>query len=58
MTDEIKPCPFCGVKIKIKQNGDVWELQHPKSDCFMGRLLPFSRDVEDMTERWNRRVEE
>ena len=52
---ELLPCPFCGCKVAISKREDIWEFQHPKNDCFLGRLAPYTRDVEDATERWNRR---
>ena len=54
----LKPCPFCDCKVTISKREYIWEFQHPKNDCFLGRLVPYTKDIEDATAKWNRRVNE
>ena len=67
MMDNLKPCPFCGGKVKI--NYDI-NLEPFGVYCHSCRMLAkfngikpigngeaFGRYMEDLTEAWNRRTE-
>lgn len=56
---ELKPCPFCGCEVKIEHKGvDYYTFHHPRNDaCFLGYLLRFTWDCDDLTDKWNLRIE-
>lgn len=57
MTDELKPCPFCGCECELKEIQFAFDLKqyanHPYNDCILGslRIVPVSiwnaRPLED-----------
>lgn len=54
MTDELKPCPFCGGKARVKCSikEDLWGVACYKCECCT--KVFFSE--EEAVEAWNRRV--
>jgi hypothetical protein len=50
MTNELKPCPFCGVNLALARGYFV----HPKSDCYVSELKVSARSERDIA-AWNRR---
>ena len=55
MSDELKPCPFCGGKAKLKTYGDrdVFWAECPK--CYV--KMPMVWEQEKAIRAWNTRVE-
>lgn len=62
---KLKPCPFCGCDMKIETVSIdfsetsllVGNPQH-NAECMMGAMSsPRSKDVDNLVEFWNRRVE-
>jgi len=61
---ELKPCPFCGRKMKLvtrhdKDFGDMHVLTHADDAqimCVLYRGLIWTGSVKDFAELWNRRA--
>lgn len=61
MTDELKPCPFCGCECELKEIQFAFDLKqyanHPYNDCILGslRIVPVSiwnaRPLEDTLQK-------
>lgn len=66
MSEELKPCPFCGCEVKIVIGiygvlgaPDHYTIVHPENDCIMDEFACYSTDDKDfLIEDWNKRVEE
>ena len=66
MTEELKPCPFCGCEVEIVTGiyglygiPNSYKIIHPKNDCIMeGFESYFTDNKEYLIEDWNRRVKE
>jgi hypothetical protein len=59
MSEEVKPCPFCGATLMPNNNQDDLYVrrygthyQHPQGDCFMGDWEVSPSGIGD----WNRRT--
>ena len=56
MTNEIKPCPFCG-----DENIDTWDIRQEKYFCYCencGCQGPTGKTEQEAIEAWNRRAGE
>jgi Lar family restriction alleviation protein len=54
MTEELKPCPFCGGKVHDTLNDDfVFHVS-----CINCRVAMWDDDEVSLYERWNRRAKE
>ena len=66
MTEELKPCPFCGCKVKfvigiLGERGapDYYMIEHPQNKCIIEDFRSFySLYKEKLAKAWNRRIEE
>lgn len=48
MTDRLKPCPFCGAKLK----GDRWGIfEHEANECILAHYEVYDEDAD----KWNTR---
>lgn len=64
MTEELKPCPFCGGKAEIVIGiygihgaPDYYTIVHPESGCIMDDFACYcTDDKNDLIEDWNKRV--
>jgi hypothetical protein len=58
--DELKPCPFCGTKVKVEETeGCDWVIRCEKCECHMFDKMVWSEGVDDRAElikTWNTRV--
>lgn len=65
MTEELKPCPFCGCEVKIvigiyglHDVPDYYTIVHPENGCIMDEFACYcTNDKNDLIEDWNTRVE-
>ena len=61
---EFKLCPFCGSDVKaVQEQGRFiktlyWQIQHPLKDCILRDIALCSKDLDELIESWNRRVDE
>ena len=53
MSEQLKPCPFCGEKAELTEFGgyEVW-----CSECW-GHVCPGSGELSDAVAEWNRRAD-
>lgn len=62
MSEELKPCPFCGCEVKIVIDvdgifGKSYTIVHPESTCIIASFDCYStEDRNKLIEHWNKRV--
>lgn len=65
MVIELKPCPFCGREVELSGGPENWRptFYDPDSGgdpyqiiCECGCCFGWSYDVEEIVDKWNRRV--
>lgn len=59
MTEELKPCPFCGKEAVIEERDDFYRVRcenFPK--CPASICTPWFDEKYNVVEMWNRRVKE
>lgn len=49
MTDRLKPCPFCGAKLKRDRWGEIYK--HEANDCILAYYEVYDEDLDE----WNTR---
>lgn len=57
MSEQIKPCPFCGVKPDVIKHfkHDIWSLMHRCK--LVGPIsIDWCDDINGISRRWNRRA--
>lgn len=61
MSEELKPCPFCGGEAHLKSfagfYGHTYSVGCPDSGCMGFEILAVYKTKEDAAAAWNRRVE-
>lgn len=56
MTNELKPCPFCGGEAKIKRYDSYWAyVECSNSKCLVVPCTVFCRNREQAIKIWNTR---
>ncbi len=62
MPNELKPCPFCGAKVKLNNSNGLWYIMchecRAKIDCvssIKNKRVNY-RDKGEVIAAWNRRV--
>jgi hypothetical protein len=65
MTDQLKPCPFCGSSVEIFNydigDGDFNDIRCTNADCFLGVgsgwavSVSASFEMDELIRRWNNR---
>lgn len=54
LTDELKPCPFCGAT--LEHDAKIDQIRHPKHDDCPARSFSCADDRRDVFAAWNRRT--
>ena len=60
MSNELKPCPFCGEQLLIEEKRS--EYIHPNNDCFLAEAdseygAVWFNIIQEYVDKWNRRVD-
>lgn len=64
MSEELKPCSFCGCKVELVTGiyglygaPDHYTIAHPENDCIMSEFACYcTDDKEYLIEDWNKRA--
>ena len=54
---ELKPCPFCGEKVRLIENGErTYSISCRTINCYMCGNMSWYASKEEAAKAWNRRV--